>query len=229
MMQSPVTPTDTLDGGPRRIAAGSERLCAATGEVRPVEDMIRFVVGPGGVVVPDLKRKLPGRGIWITATRAALTRAVGRRAFARSFRRDVGTGEDLPGLTDSLLAAAALDALSMAHKARRVVQGFVRVERAIARERLLAVVHAADAARDGVRKLEAALHHRVEDGHRAIPVFTALGSAELDLALGRSNVVHAALLAGPESETFVARAKRLVRFRTGDVAAAPASEDDRRH
>src|SRR5947207_15663147 len=117
-----------LDSGPRQSPPGSERFCAATGEVRPVDDMIRFVVGPDGSVVPDLKRRLPGRGIWITATRPALRSALARKAFARSFKREVRAASDLVDSTERLLEQAALDALAMAHKARRTVIGFARVE-----------------------------------------------------------------------------------------------------
>ena len=202
---------DALDAGPRASAPGTERFCAATGTVRPIADMIRFVVGPDGAAVPDLKRRLPGRGVWITATRQALETAVARRAFARSFKRDVRATADLVDMTDRLIERAALDALAMVHKAHQIAIGFAKAETALARATVLAVLHAADAAPDGVRKLKSALQHR-EDVAK-IAVIGAFTSAQLDLALGRSNVIHAALLAGPESETFLARAARLERFR----------------
>src|SRR5258708_34019375 len=107
--------TDELDAGPR--GAGPERFCAATRTVKPIGDMIRFVVGPDGVV-PDLKQKLPGRGIWITASRATLADAIGTKAFARGFRRDVKVANDLPELTDRLLTRAEVDALAMSATAR---------------------------------------------------------------------------------------------------------------
>ena len=117
-----------LDAGPRQAARGAERLCASTGTVRPVDDMIRFVVSPEGTAVPDLKRRLPGRGVWITATRSALGHAIARKAFARSFKRDVRAAPDLIDATERLLERAALDALAIAYKARRVVAGFAKVE-----------------------------------------------------------------------------------------------------
>src|SRR5260370_2069462 len=79
---------DVRDAGPRKTVPGSERLCAATGEVKSVDHMIRFVIGPDQTVVPDLKRRLPGRGIWITATRQALDLADRRKSFPRSFNRN---------------------------------------------------------------------------------------------------------------------------------------------
>ncbi len=210
------THIDERDAGPRRIAGGAERFCAATGAVKPVAEMIRFVVGPDGAAVPDLKRRLPGRGIWITATRQALRTAIARKAFARSFKCEVRIAPDLVEATERLMERAALDALAIAHKAGKVAIGFAKVEAALARDRVAGVLHAADAAPDGVAKLSAALRRRFTDPADGIAVGCGFTSAQLNLALGRSNVIHAALLAGPESETFLARQKRLERFRTGD-------------
>ena len=208
---------DALDAGPRKTARGAERLCASTGTVRPVDDMIRFVLSPEGTAVPDLKRRLPGRGVWITATRSALGQAIARKAFARSFKRDVRIAPDLVEATERLLERAALDALAIAYKARRVVAGFAKVEAAVVQGDAAALLHASDAAPDGVRKLNAAMRRNADDD-RTLPVLDAFTSTQLDLALGRSNVVHAALLAGPESKAFLTRARRLDRFRTGAVA-----------
>jgi len=204
---------DVLDAGPRKTAPGTERFCAATGEVKPVEGMIRFVLGPDATAVPDLKRRLPGRGIWITATRQALQAAIARKAFARSFKRDVRVAADLVESTERLIEQAALDALAMSHKAGKVAIGFAKVDVALARSRVGALLNAAEAAPDGTRKLVASLHRR-EDAAE-IAVIDTFTSAQLDLALGRSNVIHAALLAGPESETFLARTARLDCFRAG--------------
>jgi predicted RNA-binding protein YlxR (DUF448 family) len=205
---------DGLDLGPRRIARGSERLCAATGEVTPVADMIRFVVAPDGSVVPDLKRRLPGRGIWITATRPALCSALARKAFARSFKREVRVAGDLVESTERLLERAALDALAMAHKARRAVIGFAKVEAALGRaERVAALIQGSDAGQDGVRKLNASLRQRPDAEN--IVIVNTFAISQLDLAFGRANVVHAVLVAGPETEAFLARVARLERFRTG--------------
>jgi uncharacterized protein len=206
-----------LDLGPRRIAPGSERLCAATGEVTPVADMIRFVVAPDGSVVPDLKRRLPGRGIWITGTRPALSSALARKAFARSFKREVRVAGDLIDSTERLLEQAALDALAMAHKARRTIIGFARVEAALCRERVAALIQGSDASRDGVRKLHASLRQRPDAEN--IVIVNTFAISQLDLAFGRANVVHAVLVAGPESEAFLARVVRLERFRTGTLSS----------
>jgi uncharacterized protein len=204
------------DRGPH--ARGAERLCVATREVRPVSDLIRFVIGPDGEAVPDLKRNLPGRGVWITATQDALGDAIKRNAFARGFKRDVRTPADLVCRTERLLERAALDALAIAGKASLVATGFASVEAVLRRGQAVAVLHAADAAADGIRKLDGASRARYRD--RPIAVIGILTTAQLGLALGRPNVVHAALLAGPPSDTFLARLRRLERFRAGDRAGA---------
>jgi predicted RNA-binding protein YlxR (DUF448 family) len=205
-----------LDTGPR--AQELERMCVATRTVRPIADMIRFVLGPDGEAVPDLKRKLPGRGVWVTATQDALSDAVKRKALARGFKQEVRLPADLVARTGQLLERSALDALAMAGKAGLVATGFTRVEAVLAQQEVIALLHAAEAAADGVRKLDAARRRRPERG----PIVTIgiLTSAQLDLALGRPNVIHAALLAGPSSDTFLARLRRLERFRTGEPATA---------
>jgi len=208
---------EELDAGPRKTAPGAERFCAATGTVRPVADMIRFVVSLDGLVVADLKRRLPGRGMWITATRQALRTAVARKVFGRGFKRDVQVAPDMVEATERLMEQAALGALAIAHKAGRVAIGFAKTEQALNRVRVAALIHAAEAAADGARKLDAAMRRGLDLDTGKIAIIDTFTSTQLDLALGRSNVIHAALLAGRESDTFVARAGLLGRFRTGGL------------
>jgi predicted RNA-binding protein YlxR (DUF448 family) len=201
-----------LDRGPR--AGERTRMCAVTREIRPLSELIRFVVGPDGAAVPDVKTKLPGRGLWITASREALGEAIKRKVFGRGFKREVRLPPDLANQTERLLERAVLDALAMAGKAGSVAAGFAKTEAALEHEEVIAVLHAAGASADGVRKLQA----RAQRYRSGVPPAEIgfLTTAQLDLALSRPNVVHAALLAGPASETFLARCRRLERFRTGD-------------
>jgi predicted RNA-binding protein YlxR (DUF448 family) len=201
-------------------APGSERTCALSREVMPVDALLRFVLGPGGEVVADVKRKLPGRGLWITATRAAIEEAVKRNVFARGFKRDVRVPADLAGQAETMLERAALDALAIAGKAGLVATGFAKVEAALGKREVTALIHASDAAPAGKRKLSAAAAPADGDETRKISVIEVFSGAQLDLALNRPNVVHAALLAGPGSETFLARVARYVRFRTNNSTAA---------
>src|SRR5262252_4622512 len=123
--------------------------------VTPVDELIRFVVGPDGVV-PDLKRKLPGRGLWITADKLTLKDAVTRNVFARGFKRDIRATTELVDQTEILLQRAVLDALAIAGKAGTVLTGFTKGEAAIAREPIVGLIHASDAGNDGVNKLAGA-------------------------------------------------------------------------
>jgi hypothetical protein len=206
--------SDELDAGPHHGGPGGERMCAATHTVKPVEQLIRFVVGPDGVV-PDVKRKLPGRGLWITADRDTLKDAVSKKLFSRGFKREVTVARDLVQQTEQLLVRSALDALAIAGKSGLIAAGFAKADAALTRERVVALLHAAEARPDGVGKLKGVLAQREDAG--SIVVVTIFASAQLDLALGRSNVVHAALLAGPASDTFLARLMRLQRFRSGEA------------
>ena len=213
------------DAGPQRRGSETERLCVATRTVKPIDEMIRFVVAPDGAVVPDLKQKLPGRGIWVTATREALKQAIRRKAIRAGFKRDVAVGDDLVVLTDRLLERAVVDALAVCGKASVAVCGFAKVEAALARERVVALLHASGAGVDGVEKLDAAVQRRF-GGTDRIRIVRDLSSDQMDLAFARSNVVHAALLAGSASDTFLARHARLTRFRTG--LPPPGTEARRR-
>jgi predicted RNA-binding protein YlxR (DUF448 family) len=204
-----------IECGAAGVAPETERTCALSRERKPVAEMIRFVVGPAGDVVPDVKHKLPGRGIWLTATRAAIENAIRCSVFARGFRQKVYVARDLAAQTERLIERAALDALAIAGKAGAVVSGFSKVEAAMRRDDVLALIHATDASNDGRRKLTAALcRHMAGESHK-IMMIDAFTGAQLDLALNRPNVVHAALLAGPGSETFLTRVARLTRFRAG--------------
>ena len=207
-----------LDDGPRTQKSATSRMCAVSREVRPVDELIRFVVAPSGEVVPDLKRKLPGRGLWISASRRTVAEAVRRHQFSKAFKRDLRVAPTLPIETETLLVRSLTDALAMAAKAGQVVAGFGKVEDALNRNETAALIHASDGAADGIRKLDAIVRQRGEKRGESpvIAVVNVLTSEELDLALGRSNVIHAALLAGPASKTFLSRCQLLVRYRMAD-------------
>jgi predicted RNA-binding protein YlxR (DUF448 family) len=212
-----------LDNGPRTGNSATLRMCAVSREQRPVEELIRFVVSPQGEVIADIKRKLPGRGLWISASRQTVAEAVRRHQFSKGFKRNVQVAESLATDTEILLARSAVEALGIAAKAGQVISGFSKVEAALAdrktRGTIAALVHASDGASDGIRKLRALARQNAADQGESpdFPGVTALTSAELDLALGRSNVVHAALLAGPASKTFLSRSQTLVRYRAADA------------
>lgn len=210
-----------LDHGPRTDKSATMRMCAVSRKVRPIDELIRFVVAPSGEVMADLKRKLPGRGLWISASRHAVAEAVRRHHFGRGFKRDVRVAPTLAADTEALLERFVVEALAMAAKAGQVISGFSKVADALdrhARCEIKALIHASDGAADGIRKLDAMVRQNGENGGEsaAIPVVNALTSEQLDLALGRSNVIHAALLAGAASNSFLSRSHMLVRYRMAD-------------
>ncbi len=207
-----------LDNGPRTTKSGTLRMCAVTRVVRPIDELIRFVVSPSGDAIPDLKRKLPGRGLWVSASHKAVSEAARRNLFAKGFRRNVLISPTLARDTENLLVRGAVEALAMAAKAGQVVSGFTKVETALEQHQARALIHAADGAADGIRKLDAMIRQtagNIDEPHE-FPVINVLTSAQLDLALGRSNVIHAALLAGPAGKTFLSRCQTLVQYRLAD-------------
>jgi len=207
------------DQGPRHGAAVTTRLCVATRETKPTSEMIRFVLGPDGAVVPDLKHKLPGRGVWITARRSVLADAISRGAFQRGFKSEAKVSKDLATSVERLIERWVLDALAIAHKAGEAITGFAKVEAAIETDEIGALLHAKDASTDGCRKIAASLKRRFGEGAEKIVTIAAFTSTQLDLALGRPNVVHAALLAGRASDTVLTRWMILDGFRMGDPEA----------
>lgn len=174
----------------RADRAAPERRCIATGEVRPTAELVRFVVSPDGVVVPDIEGTLPGRGIWVTAEAGAVRKAAARGGFARAAKAAVSVPEDLEAQVREGLARRVLSLLGLARKAGILLAGHAKVEDAAARRGLAALFLASDAGEEG-RRNAATLAART-----GAPVIAAFSAEELGLALGRPNVVHAALTAG---------------------------------
>ena len=211
-----------LDSGPGRRAP--QRTCIVTRVVQPPEAMIRFVRGPDGAVVPDLRAKLPGRGAWISAKRDAVATAVRKNLFARAFKGPAQAGPDLPDRIVTGLREDLRQAIAMANKAGCVVAGFSKVEAAIGGQPgAVALIHAAEASPDGRRKIAAALYRRHGEAMSRIPIIDDLSEDELDMALGRDHVIHAALVAGAGAAGCLSRWRRLRSF---EGAAAATEEPD---
>jgi predicted RNA-binding protein YlxR (DUF448 family) len=199
---------DATDDGPLR-------LCALTRTQKPVDELIRFVLAPDGCVVPDLARRLPGRGVWITATRQDVAAAARQRVFARSLKRPARVPQDLPGQVERLLVARLTQAISIANKAGLVVAGFGKVEEALDKGKAAVLVHAAEAAADGVSKLDRKFRALAPQEAAAPSIVRDLGSAELSLAMGRPNVIHAAASEGGATRKILQEARRLRFYRGG--------------
>jgi uncharacterized protein len=199
----------------------NDRTCIVTRESGPAEGLIRFVAAPDGSVVPDLKRSLPGRGCWVTATRARVDEAVKKQIFKRALKDDVTAGPELGALVDQLMVKSALGSLSLCRKAGQLTTGSAKVDAAIRSGDAALVLHASDAAADGVRKLNQARKAVALSGGPVIPSHTLFTTAQMDLALGGVNVIHAAALAGSAGENLKKRIAALTQFR-GDSAMEPA-------
>ena len=186
------------------------RRCIVSGETLPEGRLVRFVVDPEGQVVPDVEAKLPGRGMWVKAERKAVEQAAAKGLFSRAAGETVKADPGLASRTEARLVERMLNHLGLARRAGDLILGFDQVERALRGPKGPAViVGATDAAEDGQRKLNAAARSA-----GIVPfVIGALTSAELSLALGRSNVVHAALKSGRIAERLVFDAGRLNGFR----------------
>jgi uncharacterized protein len=199
------------DGG-----SGSRlRRCIVSGEVVPDNRLVRFVVAPDGQVVPDVAAKLPGRGLWVTATRKAVTQAVEKKLFSRAAKANVAADAGLAERTEKALVARMLGDLGIARRSGALVLGFDNVLRALDGPRPpAAMIEASDGSGDGKRKLYNAAHAR---GMKP-QVVECLTSAELGVALGRENVIHAAVQPGGLAERLTFDAERLRGFRTSSPA-----------
>ena len=192
------------------------RMCALTRTQRPREELLRFVASPDGTVVPDLRQNLPGRGVWVTLSRRDIVEAARRNVFARALKNEVRLPEDLGGLVARLLLKDAMSCLSMASKAGQVVAGFEKTESTLRHGRAAVLVAASDGAEDGRRKLSGKLR-AADQADRLVECFA---SADLDLALGRTNVIHAAINPGGLARKFLTCARRYEIFEFNGAARA---------
>lgn len=196
-------------------AAGlPERRCIASGDVMSTDSLLRFVVGPEGNIVADLGRELPGRGIWVSGRREMLARAVKKRLFARAARTAVTVPEDLPDQIEAAMRRRCLALLGLARRAGQLTLGYEKVRAALIADRTAIVVAAGDASLRGRKKmLGGTSGGNVDTACTARVVIDLFGIDELSLALGRENVVHAALRAGGLADRFVRECHRLEYFR----------------
>lgn len=187
-------------GASKDRESGAERKCLATGEVQPKYKLIRFVVGPDGQVVPDIMGKLPARGMWVTADRAALETAVKKGLFSRSAKQPVKTPDNLVDEVEKQMARRVVDLISMQRKAGRAVAGYEKVKGWLQTEEALVLIQAVDGSGRGKSKLSTP-HY----GH----YIGCLTSDELGLAFGRQTVIHGALASGGLTLRVVEEAHRL--------------------
>lgn len=203
--------------GPAGADDGPLRLCVATRRTRPPADLIRFVVDPDGHIVPDLAHRLPGRGVWVDSTYDAVATAVKTKSFARSLKRNATAAPDLADMVDQLMIRRLCEAVSIANKAGQIVTGFAKVDAALGSGTVIALLHGKDAAADGCQKLDRKLAAVAQAQGRKPIIVDVLTIDELSLAIGRENVVHAALAEGGAARRILAETERLLRYRSGNA------------
>ena len=187
-----------------------ERRCLVSGEVLPEAELMRFAADPDGNVVPDVAASLPGRGMWVRAERGAIAGAVAKNLFSKSAKASLKVAADLPARVEAQLVARMQADLGLARRAGQLILGFDNVLRALHEKVPPAVlIEAAGGAADGRRKLAGSAHAR----SLKIETIDGLTTGELSLALGRGNVVHAALKPGRLAERLIFDAGRLRGFR----------------
>jgi predicted RNA-binding protein YlxR (DUF448 family) len=190
-----------------------ERRDLVTGEVMPEERLVRFVAGPGGVVVPDVARKLPGRGLWVEARRESVDLAARKGGFSRAAKAKLTAPADLADQVDRLLAARLLSGLGLARRAGDLILGFEKAAAAIEAGKVAWMVEASDGSADGRRKLRQSARRAAASNLRSPQLLGVFSAEELGLALGLGNVIHVAFLAGRGAGRWTIDVERLSGFR----------------
>ena len=218
--------------GRRKGGRNRVRTCLVSREARPEAELIRFVRGPNGVIVADIRARLPGRGVWVSASRAAVDRAVRQAQFARALKAKVDVPADLADQTGRLLFDSALGRLGLARKAGQLAVGFTKVSDAIRGGEASMVLIASDAAADGRRKIAALMRQARTGGAGGLPgnglrLVNCWSAEELSLAIGRPNVIHAAVLRGAAGQSLEQAVMRFLAFeeQTGEDAGEPQDYD----
>jgi uncharacterized protein len=187
-----------------------DRMCIVTRGVKPEDELIRFALAPDGSVVPDLKRKLPGRGVWVSLDRKILGDAIKRNLFSRGFGADAKAGPELADLVGRLLRRDTLAALSMTRKAGLGLTGFMKVEEALIKGNVRMIFHASDGSVDGRQKLDRKCAANVI-------IFDHFSADELNLAFGGSNVIHAAVANGGLAEKLLDYTRKIAQYESLSV------------
>lgn len=194
-------------GGKDKDSEDPERRCIVTGDVGPKNGLVRFVLGPDGMIYPDLAEKLPGRGIWVTSERTVLEKAVAKGLFARAARSQVTLPENLCQIVEDGLAHRVVELISLSRKTGHAVCGFEKVKGWLADGKAKVLLQASDGSERGKGKLW------TPPGGRW---FGCLTASELGLAFGRDHAIHGALAAGGLTPRVIREAARLAGLRKQD-------------
>jgi len=203
-------------GGADKRRDAPERRCLVTGDRGGKAGLIRFVVGPGDIVVPDLLERLPGRGMWVSAERDAIETALRKRVFSRGAKRQVTAPPELVELIEAGLTRRVIELLSLARKSGAAVAGYEKTKAWLVSGEAVVLVQAMDGSERGKAKL------RPPDGPDSL--IEILTGSELGLAFGRENAIHGALAAGGLTTRVVEEAARLQGMRAMHVGDRPVGK-----
>jgi predicted RNA-binding protein YlxR (DUF448 family) len=188
------------DAGADDEEKGPFRRCIVTRERHLAETMIRFVVGPDRMVVPDLKAGLPGRGMWLSARRDVLETALARKAFARAARAEVLVPVEMPAIIEAALKRRVIEVLGLTRRAGQAVCGFSKAREWLASNRAALIVQALDGSVEERTRLLSG---------RTVPVIAPLPAQELGQIFGRDHAVHVAVSAGRLATMLLTETERL--------------------
>jgi predicted RNA-binding protein YlxR (DUF448 family) len=210
LLQAMTAMADETEAGTEGEAMASPTLrrCIVTRQALEKPALIRFVIDPEGRVTPDLKERLPGRGLWVTADRAILEQAVAKNAFSRAAKQSVKVDRDLTDRVIELARREVAELVGLARKSGQLVAGFEKVEAALRSGKVRVLVAASDGAADGRGKLARVARSGVE-------ICAPLTAAELARALGREHAVHAAIKAGGIAEKTIIASRRFTALAQG--------------
>ena len=217
----------------------NNRKCAVSGELKPKSELIRFVIGPENQLIADMKEKLPGRGLWITANQSILKCALKKQVFARAFGQKVEIVSDYTDFVGDLLAKVAIGRLKMANKAGEAIYGYTKLMAAVEKGTIIALFHASDAENPSQGKLgnkfasqfgnKFAEGQHLQSRHpnsanasnqdntmadldKSEPI-TCYTGEELSLAFGAANVIHAGLLQGGAAQAAITATQKYVAYK----------------
>ncbi len=206
----------------------NQRRCIATGEIRAKATMLRFVEGPVKVLVPDIKGKLPGRGVWITTNRLLIREAVKRKLFERNLSPGIRIEPEIDQQVDILLKNAAFGCLKMANKAGNAIYGFTKLMAALEKQVIIYMIHAREASQPESNKLDHKFRTNLEHSDKLQQTlskkpYLGFDSEELSLAFGAANVIHAGLTESGASRAAITAIERVKHYRLENDAETSGS------
>lgn len=199
------TPKQAKPAETRKHMDVPERKCIASGQIRPKDELLRFVVSPEGLIVLDIKQSLPGRGIWVSCSREDVELAQKKGLFARSAKQKVDVPDTLSNIIEKVLADKCLSMLGLSRKSGLLKTGFAKVEASLKAGKAAVLISAYDSATDGRQKLQRQA--------RSLPLIEMFSIAELSQALGQENSVHVSMVRAGLTDKFLVEVSRLSGFR----------------